>query len=106
MIQEWQGVIQAYNKETGMYIARLKDITAGGTDEELRAHISDFSEEDQKIINDSKWGGIGHVFTMKIDTEKDPALEIELIKLPPWTEEQIKQAEERAKRLYDGIRWE
>lgn len=99
--QKWVGYITSINETS--FIARLKDITNGGTDEEAELDFDEISPDDKPLLC------LGAVFYWSIGKEMhNGQIKSESLirfKRTPLQVEEFDQAMDAAESLYDGIEW-
>lgn len=102
VFQKWVGYITEVNGEC--FVARLKDLTNGGADEEAEILIDDISPEDKQLIS------IGAVFYWSIGKEMfNGQVKKESIirfKRAPWEVDEVDNAFDLADELLEGLKWE
>ncbi|QNF31308.1 hypothetical protein HUW51_00690 (plasmid) [Adhaeribacter swui] len=100
--QKWVGYITSI-KETS-FIARLKDLTNGGTDEETELDFNEISPDDKQLIS------LGAVFYWTIGKEMhNGQIKSESLirfKRTPWQVQEFDEAMDAADDLYSGIEWD
>ena len=99
-LQEWQGFVEEVGKN--YFLARLIDITSGGTDEKAKIPFSAIKEEDMDYI---KEGAIFFWDTGNLikDGKKIPMSIISFYK-KEFTKEDLEKAEKRAKELFETFK--
>lgn len=61
-IQKWQGLVESISTQDNTFTARLKDLTAGGTDERAEFEMDDISPEDLELLTEGSlfYWSVGH----------------------------------------------
>lgn len=104
IIQEWQGHVIEFI-EKAVFIARLKDLTNGGTDELVRLGLDEIVEEDLDLVK------VGAIFHWSIGYERvlgelKKTSKIRFYRSEPFNEDEIKQALDRAEELYKHLKFD
>jgi hypothetical protein len=102
-LQKWEGVVLAVEHDS--FLARLIDLTQGGTEEEAEFSLDDISEEDKPLLKPGAifYWNIGYHDSRTGQRRK--VSEIRFRRLPAWTSKEIEAAKREAIRLRDLIGW-
>lgn len=96
--QKWTGYILELFENS--FIARLEDISNGGTNEEIELKYTDIPKKDNKYIQ------LGSCFTFEIGVEdKKKYKKIEFVKPGKISKQDIEKAKLWAKEIMEGINW-
>jgi len=87
-IQKWEGVVTCFKKNDKSFTSRLKDLTNGGTDEELIFSVDKINKDDLNLLKE------GAVFYFSIgyrisNSTKNKDYLFRFRRLPSWTEDEI-----------------
>lgn len=102
-LQKWQGVVIDVSKES--FLARLKDLTNAGPDEEAEIPIEELSPGDMELLRPGAvfYWNIGYLDKLSGQRLRHSFLRFR--RLPAWTREELEQAEKEAKRIQESIAW-
>jgi hypothetical protein len=103
LMQKWEGVVTQIGDDS--FLATLRDISAGGEDEEAEIFTEEISPADMSLL------GKGAVFYWCIgyrDTltgQRIRASEIRFRRLPAWSKRELDAAQKEAEELSDLLKW-
>ncbi|MBF0549269.1 MAG: hypothetical protein HQK60_01920 [Deltaproteobacteria bacterium] len=102
-LQKWEGTVSYIGEES--FMACLFDLTAPGPDEEAEIPIKEISLDDRELLKPGAvfYWSIGYQDSKK--GQRTRASKIRFRRLPAWRIEEIKGAEDDARKIGDLIGW-
>jgi hypothetical protein len=96
-LQKWEGVVLKTNPES--FFARLVDLTSPGVGQEAEFPLEEVAPSDRELLAEGAvfYWHIGYLD--QIDGQRVRASSLRFRRLPAWTGRELKEAEEKAKRL-------
>lgn len=103
-LQKWQGIVIEIKKES--FIARLKNLTENGIEEQSEILLAEVSEDDKRLLKPGSvfYWNIGYRISSLGQRTRASMLRFQ--RLPLWTNEEIGRAKKRALKLRKFISWE
>lgn len=96
-LQRWEGVVIECREET--FLARLTDLTAEGTEEEVELLLADVPDEDRSLIAAGAvfYWAIGYRYEASGQSSRVSTLRFR--RLPVWSASELEAARERAREV-------
>jgi hypothetical protein len=102
-LQKWEGVVLEVLDDS--FLARLVDLTNGGSDEEAEFALEEVTPEDRVLVEPGAvfYWNIG--YNDSISGQRTRVSEIRFRRLPAWQPEELKEAKRIVSILKDLIGW-
>ncbi|HEY9006114.1 MAG TPA: hypothetical protein VIM75_08270 [Ohtaekwangia sp.] len=101
--QRWEGYVTDIQKDH--FMAKLDDLTNGGTSELIKLDMADVSPEDKALlmIGATFYFSIGYVLN---NGQRERTSLLRFKRIAEWTEEEFNRATDRGKQLYENLKWD